>query len=129
MAIEMLEKSIEAFPGNPFAIHALASERLLQAGKRASYDTVTRRMIVQATVALEELHSNPIMTFDQYPLVTLSRHHIPVLLRYDQAERAVEAARDYYERIRILEKTMSSPEIIDAKARLLKFVTSGIWEA
>jgi tetratricopeptide (TPR) repeat protein len=129
LAIEMLEKSIDAFPGNPFAIHALASERLLQAGKRGAYDLESKRLIGMAVTQLEKLHSNPLFTFDQYPLVTLSRYHVPVLLHHEQRLAAVEVAKDYYERLRVMEKTMVSSEISDAKARLLKFVASNVWEA
>jgi tetratricopeptide (TPR) repeat protein len=127
-AIAMLEKSIEAFPGNPFAIHALASERLMQARKRQNYDQLSKRLIDLAVLELERLDANPVLAFDQYPLVTLARHHIPTLLHHDQRNLAMECARNYYERLRIMEKTVSSTEITDEKARLLKFVTSGIWE-
>lgn len=128
LAIAMLEKSIDAFPGNPFAIHALASERLLQAGKRSLYDQACRRQIDLAVSSLEKLHSNPLFAFDQYPLVTLAKHHVHVLLQHDQGALALEYSKDYYERLRIMEKNVSSPEIISAKARLLKFVTSGVWD-
>lgn len=129
MAIEMLEKSLQAFPDNPFAIHALASERLIQAGRRPSFDPETRRQIRLAVAELERLHSNPMLSLDQYPLVTLSRHHVPVLLAHKQGEAAIEVAKDYYDRLRQMEKKMSSPEISAAKAQLLKFVTTRTWES
>lgn len=128
LAIEMLEKSISAFPDNAFAIHALASERLVQAGKRAIYDKETRRLISDGVRELEKLNSNPLLALDQYPLVTLSTRHVPALLAHKQSQSAIDAAKDYYERLRYLEKKMSSPEIAKAKAKLLKFVTTRIWE-
>lgn len=128
LAIEMLEKSVAAFPGNPFAIHALASERLMQARNRAHYDNETQRLIRLAIGELERIQNNPLHHLDHYPLVTLSRYHVATLIAHKQTNVAQEYAKEYYERLRVLEKIAPSAEIVDAKARLLKFVTSGIWE-
>lgn len=79
-AIDMLDKSIQAYPGNAFAIHARAQERLFQARNRAVYDSETRKLISDAVVDLERLSANPLLEIDQYPLVTLGNLHTIALI-------------------------------------------------
>jgi hypothetical protein len=128
MALRMLEKSVEAFPGNPFAVHALASQRLFEAGRRPDYDRVTQNLIKSGVEDLERLDAKQELTIDQYPLVTLSRIVVPVLLHHGQAAKAREYATNYFERLKVFERNVRSHEVTEAKMKLLKFLTSGIWE-
>lgn len=91
-AMEMLEKSIQAFPSNPFAQHALATERLRQAASRPTYDKETGFLVREAVSALERLDSSDELGFDQYPLVTLSRHHIDNLIQHGKHGLAKKTA-------------------------------------
>jgi tetratricopeptide (TPR) repeat protein len=128
MALRMFEKSVEAFPGNPFAVHALASQRLFEAGRRPDYDRVTQNLIKSGVEDLERLDAKQELTIDQYPLVTLSRIVVPVLLHHGQAAKAREYATNYFERLKVFERNVRSHEVTEAKMKLLKFLTSGIWE-
>lgn len=126
-ALEMFEKSVQAFPGNPFAIHALASERLHQASARIAYDAQTKFLISRAVADLEKLDETGTEYIDHYPLVTLSRHHIHALIQHDRKQEARGYAREYFDRLRMLAKKTSAQEVLDEQARLLTYVTSGEW--
>ena len=127
-AVEMLEKSIQAFPDNPFAQHALASMQLAQAANRTSFDDETRRLIRVATNALEELDKADSRFIDQYPLVTLSRHHVGALIKHGKKSEAIAFAKEYFERLSILEKKVATHEIAEEKARMLTLATTGDWK-
>lgn len=126
-AMQMFEKSIQAFPGNPFAVHALAAERLRQAAGRNRFDHETKFLINSAVRDLEKLDATEQLFFDQYPLVTLSRDHVHALFEHGQIDQARGLAREYFERLTILEKKQSTEEITQEKIRLLTFLSTGIW--
>lgn len=127
LAMQMLEKSIEAFPGNPFALHALAAERLRQAAGRDAYDNETQFLINSAVKDLEYLEKTDHLYFDQYPLVTLSRDHLHALVEHGKIDLAMSFAKEYFERLKVLEKKQSTEQIRDEKVRLLTFLTTRDW--
>ncbi len=126
-ATRLLEKSIEAFPDNAFAIHALAHSQLIEAADRINYDAETRRLINEAQSALTKLMEEPKLRIDQYPVVTLSNFHIEALLFHHRFDEAKKYAAGYFEALSSLEKQSVSEEITDAKFRLMKFITTGVW--
>ena len=125
-ALIMLRRSIDAYPNNPFSLHAYAELQLEVARSRGSYDTVTRGLIDDAVKLLEEL-DNRRDELDQYPLVTLSNLHIDTLVRFDQRAAALDFGRSYFERLQLLEKRMPSERVTGAKERVFKLVTLGEW--
>ncbi len=126
-ATTLLQKSIDAFPDNPFAIHALAHAQLIEAADRHEYDHETKRLINEASDSLNRLLDQPQLKIDQYPIVTLANFHINALVVHNNAAEARKLSRRYYEIISALESSVSSYEVRDAKARLLKFVSTGLW--
>lgn len=126
-AIGKLRKSFEAHPGNPFTSHALASLQLKQAQLRYSYDSVTRALISDSVKILEIMDAKTDYEFDHYPLVTLAKQHVGTLVRHDQRSEAARYGRDYYDRLRELDRHVRTPEIKDAMTIVLKFLTSGEW--
>jgi len=126
-AASKLRKSFDAHPGNPFTSHALASLQLKQAQARATYDSVTRSLVKDSVDILERMASQTDYEFDHYPLVTLAKQHVATLVKHEQRSEAVQYARDYYDRLRELSRYVHDPEIKDAMAILLKFLTSGEW--
>lgn len=126
-ALEMFEKSVQAFPGNDFAIHALASERLHQVENEKIISSTSRKMIQLAVTELEKLECSPKLYIDTYPIVTLSRHHIGALVKHGLNSEAKSYAKEYFERLKTLDRISSSPEIREEMARLLTLLTSGKW--
>ena len=61
--------------------------------------------------------------------MTLSRYVVPVLLHHGQAIKAREYANNYFERLKVFERSVRSHEVADAKMKLLKFLTNGVWES
>ncbi|MGQ3282214.1 P-loop NTPase [Bosea sp. (in: a-proteobacteria)] len=127
-ALTMLKRSIEAYPGNPFAIHAYAELQFQVAMKRPEYDSITRDLIGDAVKSLEQLDSRPDDEIDQYPLVTLSNLHVGSLIKFAQMEDATRFGKIYYERLKQLEKNTYGDRVTNAKERIFKFVTLGDWD-
>lgn len=128
MAIEMFEKSVEAFPDNPFTVHALASEKLHEAFRLNGNGRDAERLISDAVSSLERLSARDYDYYDHYPVVTLARFYIPILLKMDRMEEARDRANDYFERLKALERRVTSRDISEAKALLLLFLSTGVWE-
>lgn len=128
-AIEMLENSIRAFSGNPYAIHALAGLQLRLAGQRHEYDTITKDLIKTAVRTLNLMDSQSTLSIDEYPIVTLSHGHVAALVRHGRRDEAISVAKEYFERLKVKAKTSSSPAIDSMQGKLMKFVTLGDWGA
>ncbi len=88
-----LNKSIQAYPNNPYAAHALADVQLKVAARRAQYDAMTVQLIGEAVAVLEAQQAAYNIDSDQYPIVTLANHHVDALLRHRQYTPANHAAR------------------------------------
>ena len=127
-ALTMLERSIEAYPDNPFAVHALAELQLIVALIRVHHDSIARRLVTDAVELLEKLDARNDQDIDQYPLVTLANLHVGVLVHHKNEADAKKFAKVYFERLQQMEKRNSSSRVTGAKERLLKYVTLNEWE-
>jgi hypothetical protein len=125
----MLRRSIQAYPQNPFAVHALADIQLRTAKERPSYDLATRELIAKATAALRTLDANIDLEMDYFPIATLAMGHVPALLKHKRTEDARVVAREYFDRLQQIEKRSNSEEIRKARERIFRFVTlNEFWE-
>jgi hypothetical protein len=127
-ALGALNKSIQAYPDNPYAVHAYADVQLRVAARRDVYDAVTVQLIGEAVQALEAQHAARDVDSDQYPIVTLTNHHVGALIRHHQDTAAKEAARRYFGQVEELAKRNSSLQVQFARERLVYYLTSGRWQ-
>jgi tetratricopeptide (TPR) repeat protein len=125
-ALSALEKSIDAYPENGFAVHALADLQLRVANSRNNYDATTIALIGDAVAALESLHAAQGIETDFYPIVTLADWHISVLIKYGQDKSALSAARRYFKLIETMRRT--DMQIDRARERLAHYITHGTWD-
>lgn len=125
-ALRALEKSIDAYPGNVFAVHALADLRLRVAYSRNTYDATTIALIGDAVETLERLHAAQGVETDFYPIVTLADWHISALIKHSQDKSALSAARRYFQLIETMRRT--DTQIDRARERLAHYITHGTWE-
>ena len=127
-ALGALNKSIQAYPNNRYAVHALADVQLKVAARRSKYDAITVQLIGEAVAALEAQHAAYDIDSDQYPIVTLANHHVNALVRHHQDTAANHAARRYYGQLEELAKRNSSLQVQRARERLAHYLTSGKWQ-
>ena len=124
-ALSALEKSIDAYPENAFAVHALADLRLRVAYNRNIYDATTIALIGDAVGALEGLHTAQGVETDFYPIVTLADWHIAALIKHGQDKSALSSARRYFKLIETMRRT--DTQIDRARERLAHYITHGTW--
>lgn len=128
-AIRMLENSIRAFSGNPFANHALANLQLRLAQQRPFFDVVTKDLIKTAVRTLNLMDAQPTLTIDEYPIVTLSNGHIAALLKHRRNDEAKIFAKEYFERLKLKGKSINSAAIESMQGKILRFVTLDEWSS
>jgi hypothetical protein len=126
-ALRVLQKSIQAYPDNPFAAHAYAYVQLRVARQRPQYDAVTTALIGDAVRVLLEQDASYNLRTDQYPIVTLANEHVAALIKHDLRKQAHEAAKQYFDRLQELAKHNPAQSIQDAKERLGHFLFTGEW--
>ncbi|TPJ53798.1 hypothetical protein [Mesorhizobium sp. B2-6-4] len=126
-AVSMMQRSISAYSGNPYAVHALADLQLRSARQRTQYDAVTRDLIDVAVKTLRVMDSQQSLKIDQYPIVTLSLGHVGALVKHSQADAAKSFAKEYYERIKFLSRNIHSAMLDRAEERLFRYITLGDW--
>jgi hypothetical protein len=126
-ALDVLEKSIHAYPDNTFAVHAYANVQLHVAERRREYDATTIELIADAARALEELNARTTKETDQYPIVTLSVRHLQALLKHKQDQLAKRLAPKYFRQLEELMKWSPSEQVQLARERLAFFVSTGRW--
>lgn len=126
-ALGALNKSIQAYPDNPYAVHAYADVQLRVAIRRKTYDSVTTQLIGEAVRALEQQHAAHDADSDQYPIVTLADRHVGALIKHHQDQAAKQAARRYFGQLSDLAKRISSSQVQRARERLANYLTSGKW--
>ena len=127
-AITMLRRSIDAYPGNPFAVHALADVRLRMAREMGEFNETARDLINEAVGSLLQQDAQSGIVFDQYPIVTLALGHVGALVKHGEGEEARERAAIYFRRIQILERDTSATIVVSTKEKLFRFLTLGEWE-
>jgi tetratricopeptide (TPR) repeat protein len=126
-ALGVLNKSIQAYPNNPYAAHAYADLQLRVACERPRFDAVTVELIGDAVKSLEEQHARGNWESDQYPIVTLSERHIAALIKHQQAEQARVLATKYFRQLEEIARRNPADAIQQARERLAHFLTSGDW--
>ncbi|MDB5553829.1 MAG: hypothetical protein JWL86_3813 [Rhizobium sp.] len=126
--LNALSKSIQAYPGNTFAIHAYADTQLRVAHARKDYDATTVQLIGDALEVLEELHSKKVLNTDQYPIVTLSEHYIGALIKHGQLKVARSAAQRYFRDLDNIVKRGADEPVQHAREKLARFITLGVWQ-
>lgn len=126
-AIGVLNKSIQAYPGNLYAAHAYADVQLRVAGERELYDAVTIELIGDAVKSLEEQHARADWESDQYPIVTLSEKHVGALIKHGQHEQARAMASKYFRQVEDLTRRNSAEPLQRVRERLAHYLTSRQW--
>jgi hypothetical protein len=127
LALKMLGRSIQAYPDNPFAVHALADTQLQAAIEREEYDAVTVKLIGDAVQTLEAMDITQGGEEDHYPIVTLALKHVGVLVRHKQSAKAKEVARKYFRRLEERARRVSDDALQSARERLAHYVTHETW--
>jgi hypothetical protein len=124
-AMDKLTKSIQAYPDNEFALHALADVQLRVALRRPSYDSVTRELIGDAVESLMRQDARLDDQSDQYPIVTLAYGHVRALAKHGQMEIAKQLAANYFDRVQNLRRRKQTAQLDKAAEFLLRFATTG----
>ena len=125
--MEYLNKSIQAYPGNPFAIHALADLKLRVAARDSVSTSVAAKYIGQAVEDLLSLDARQDSKSDLYPIATLGTRHIAALRRLGREAEARSAAQRYFDRVQQLMRSASSPKLELLRNSLLTYVSTEIW--
>ncbi len=126
-ALDVLNKSIQAYPDNPYALHAYADLQLQVAERRAKYDSRTIELIDEAVGILEAQHLKSIFNSDQYPIVTLCDKHVGALVKHGQLAEAREVARKYFRQIDEFSRQNAAESVLRARERLAVFASTGEW--
>jgi hypothetical protein len=125
-SVEMLRRSVQAYPDNPYVINALADVQLQIAKNRPTFDTITKALITEAVKALKLQDASRVET-DVYPIVTLANGHLAALIKHGEVRAAKAAAAQYFDRLQQLDKVVSSPFIQGTKDKILRYVTLDEW--
>jgi tetratricopeptide (TPR) repeat protein len=128
VAQDCLDKSVGAYPNNLFAQHARAQQQLINAAIAGRGSVQLER---EVHMAVKELNRQSQLRdpTDEYPLVTLSRYHPEVLLKWGDLEGARALAREYFERLSALRKALprSDRAVEAAWASCMELATTGQW--
>ncbi len=133
-ALASLETSVEAYPNNTFARHALAQQRLIVSALSSVYGTQEKTWIKQAVQELREQHeftsSTPWRaTSEDYPIVTLANHHVDAIYQLGRVEEARALASEYFNEIEEFARRSQSSAYLDStRLRLMRFATLGVWQ-
>lgn len=125
-SVDMLRRSVQAYPDNPYVINAPADVQLRIAKNRHGYDTVTRALIDEAVKALKLQDASRIES-DVYPIVTLANGHLAALIKHGEIRAAKIAAAQYFDRLQQLDKIVTSPFVQGTKDKIFRFVTLNEW--
>ena len=132
-AFASLQQSIAAYSDNPFAHHAFAHQKLIVASMSANYGVREKAYVEEAVEYLIGRHYarsvQPIFVeFDEYPIVTLGKYHIDVLMKHGLRDEAVERAKKYFAMAEGMRSDDAGSRVERIKTNLLKFVVSGEWQ-
>ena len=126
-ALGVLNKSIQAYPGNLYAAHAYADVQLRVATERSSYDAVAIELIGEAVKSLESQHAQSSWESDQYPIVTLSERHVGALVKHGQAAQARTLAQHYFRQVDDLARRNGAEPLQLVREKLAHYVSFGQW--
>lgn len=124
-ALPVLEKSMQAYPENDYAAHALADVQLRVAKEASTWDSSVAELVGHAVATLENLHANRSTLSDQYAMVTLARQHIGVLIRHQRTDAAKQAAKRYFDQIGRIGSSVRDELLEEIRTELLHFLTHG----
>lgn len=127
LAMDYLKKSIQAYPGNPFAIHALADLKLRVATKESVPSLVAEKYISEAVEVLLSLDARQDSKSDLYPIATLGTGHIDALVRRGLDNEARIAAQRYFDRTQELLRNTSSSKLERVRNSLLTYLSTDVW--
>lgn len=65
---------------------------------------------------------------DEYPIVTLGKYHIDVLIKHGLKEEAVKEAKKYFAMAEEMRADEAGSMVEQMKRQLLKFVVGGEWQ-
>lgn len=128
-ALPVLEKSIQAYPENDYAAHALADVQLRVAKEAKKWDSSVAELVGHAVATLEDLHSNRASLSDQYAIATLARLHVGVLVQHNRIEAAKDAAKRYFDEIGRIGTAIRDDVLETISRELFHFITLGNFPA
>lgn len=124
-ALPVLEKSIEAYPENDYAAHALADVQLRVAKEAKNWNGSVAALVGHAVATLENLHASRSALSDQYAIATLAKQHVGVLIKHQRTDAAKEAAKRYFDQIGRIGSSVRDGELEETRTELLHFLTHG----
>ena len=124
-ALPVLEKSIQAYPENNYAAHALADVQLRVAQSAPSWTGSVAELVGHAVATLEELHASRSDLADQYAIVTLAERHVGVLVKHERLAEAKDVARNYFKAIGSIKSSVRNDLLENARTNLMHFLVSG----
>lgn len=132
-ALESFQQSIAAYGDNPFAHHAFAHQKLIVASVAESYGRREKVYVDEAVEYLIGRHyaqsAQPnAVEVDEYPIVTLGKYHIDVLMKHGLRNEAVENAKKYFSMAEEMRPNQAGTMVERMKGNLLKFVVGGEWK-
>jgi hypothetical protein len=128
-ALRLLKNSIEAYPQNPFALHALAHLQFRLVFLQPTMQGSSEQLVAEAITTLESLAARQnsmvdgSVALDTYPLVTLALDHVAVLAKHGRMREAKGFATDYHERLQAMERHLPEAAIRRAREALIRFTT------
>ncbi len=127
-ALELLTKSCAAYPGNDYALHALAQQKLMLAATERGERHKCDRWISEAVEVLLNLDSRQSDAGSDSAIWSLSKYHIKALRVWSRHDEARAAARKYFERLSDLHKQYGDSNLDGARAAMLLLATVGKYE-
>lgn len=124
-ALPVLERSIQAYPENDYAAHALADVQLRVAEKAPSWNSSVAELVGHAVTTLEDLHASRSNLADQYAIVTLAERHVGVLIKHQRLDDAKDAAKRYFEEIGNIKSSDRDELLETARANLMHLLFFG----
>lgn len=129
VARDYLERSIQAYPENDFARHALAQQKLILAALSCQ---PTKQLELDVEEAVKELNAQVVrrQSTDEYPLVTLAMFHPEVYWRWGNIETAKRVAREYFERLEAFNRSSPKtvPVVENARSACIRLAATGNWK-
>ena len=124
-ALPVLEKSIQAYPENSYAAHALADVQLRVAEYAPSWSGSVAELVGHAVATLEDLHASRSNLADQYAIVTLAERHVGVLIKHQRLDEAKEVAKRYFDEIGEIRSSVQNSLLVNARKNLMHFLVVG----
>ncbi len=125
--VEYLQKSIDAYPSNSFARHALAASQLELSKTFETFSGRAQSLVEESVAVLLELDARPDEQTDHYSIWTLVHGHLGVLVKFNQREKLREVAREYFDRVKKKRRSTDSRYLEICNESLLRLLSSDRW--